>query len=196
MNVALQLGLPETLRPDAARLYWQAFGGKLGTVLGPEPRALRFLERVIRADHVIVALDADQALLGIAGFKTPEGSFATGRAVDLRAIYGRFGGLWRRLLLGWLSDDVDNDRFLLDGLCVQAEHRSLGLGSALLDAICTEAVARGYAEVRLEVIDTNWRAVALYKRLGFVVTGRQNIGLLRHVFGFSSASTMVRQIAL
>ncbi|MEO6299940.1 MAG: N-acetyltransferase [Paracoccaceae bacterium] len=194
MKTVLRLGLPESLRPDAARLYWQAFGGKLGIVLGPEPRALRFLERVIRADHVIIAVDANQALLGIAGFKTPEGSFATGRAVDLRAIYGPFGGLWRRLLMGWLSDDVDNDRFLLDGLCVQAEHRSLGLGSALLDAICTEAVARGYAEVRLEVVDTNWRAVALYKRLGFVVTGRQNIGLLRHVFGFSSASTMVRQV--
>jgi ribosomal protein S18 acetylase RimI-like enzyme len=194
VTATLQLGLPEALRPDAARLYWQAFGGKLGLVLGPEPRALRFLERVMRGDHVIVALGADGALLGIAGFKTPRGSFASGRAGDLTAIYGAVGGLWRRVLLGWLSDEVDNRRFLLDGLCVAADARSNGLGSALLNAICTEARARGYGEVRLDVIDSNWRAVALYKRLGFVVTGRQSIGLLRHVFGFASATTMVRSL--
>lgn len=194
MKVTLQLGLAENLRLDAARLYWQAFGGKLGPVLGPEPRALEFLTRVIRGDHVIVALDEGGALLGIAGFKTPRGGFASGRAADLTAIYGSFGGLWRRLLLGWLSDEVDNDRFLLDGLCVQPQARSQGLGSALLAAICDEARALGYGSVRLDVIDTNWRAVALYKRLGFTVTGRQHIGLLRHVFGFTSATTMVRKL--
>lgn len=194
MNVSLQLGLTDDQRVQAARLYWQAFGGKLGLVLGPEPRALTFLQRVIRGDHVIVAMGEDRALLGIAGFKTPQGSFASGRAADLTAIYGSFGGLWRRLLLGWLSDEVDNDRFLLDGLCVRPESRSLGLGSALLQAICEEARTRGYQEVRLDVIDTNWRAIALYKRLGFTVTGHQHIGLLRHVFGFTSATTMVRRL--
>ena len=194
LAVALQLGLPDHLRPQAARLYWQAFGGKLGLVLGPVPRALRFLERVMRLDHVIAAIGPDKTLLGIAGFKTPDGSFATGKASDLTAIYGLFGGFWRRLLLGWLSDDVDNDRFLLDGLCVAAAARSLGLGSALLEAICDEARARGYDEVRLDVIDSNWRAVALYKRQGFVVTRHQHIGPLRLVFGFSSATTMVRRV--
>ena len=194
LAATLQTGLPGHLRPQAARLYWQAFGGKLGLVLGPEPRALRFLQRVMRLDHVICAIGPDGALLGIAGFKTPEGSFAAGKAADLTAIYGRFGGFWRRVLLGWLSDDIDNSRFLLDGLCVQAEMRSLGLGAALLDAIADEARARGYTEVRLDVIDSNWRAVALYKRQGFVVTRHQHIGPLRLVFGFSSATTMVRRV--
>ncbi len=190
----IQTGLPEALRPAAARLYWQAFGGKLGFVLGPEARALRFLERVIRADHVIVALGPRDQLLGIAGFKTPQGSFANGKPGDLAAIYGTLGALWRRALLGWLSDGLDNDRFLLDGISVAAEARSQGLGAALLSAICAEAQARGYDQVRLDVIDTNWRAVALYKRLGFVVTNRQSIGPLRLVFGFASATTMVRHL--
>ena len=193
-GVTLQVGLPDPLRADAARLYWQAFGGKLGKVLGPEPRAMRFLERVIRSDHVVAALGPDGALLGIAGFKTPAGSFATGHAADLAAIYGDLGAIWRRLLLGWLSGDVDNHRFLLDGICVEALARSQGLGSALLEAVCAEARKRGYAEVRLDVIDTNWRAIALYKRLGFEVRGRQSIGLLRHVFGFTAATTMVRRL--
>ena len=190
----LQLGLPEPLRADAARLYWQAFGGKLGLVMGPEARALRFLHRAIRADQVIVALDAQGRLLGIAGFKTPRGSFASGGPADLLAVYGTFGAWWRQVLLGWLSDGVDNDHFLLDGLCVDASARSQGLGSALLRAICAEARLRGYASVRLDVIDSNLRAVDLYKRLGFAVTARQSIGVLRWVFGFAGAFTMVRPV--
>lgn len=193
-GVTLQLGLPDHLRPDAARLYWQAFGSKLGKVMGPEPRALRFLVRVIRADQVITALGPQGQLLGIAGFKTPRAGFASGQADDLDAIYGPIGALWRKTVLGWLSDDVDNDRFLLDGLCVDEPARGQGLGSALLNAICAEARLRGYPAVRLDVIDRNTRAIALYERLGFRVTGRQDIGLLRHVFSFSAALTMVRDL--
>lgn len=193
-GVTVQLGLPEHLRADAARLYWQAFGGKLGKVMGPEARALRFLTRVIRADQVIIATGADGRLLGIAGFKTPRGSFAAGQAQDMTAIYGPFGSLWRRTLLGWLSDGVDNEHFLLDGLCVDATARSQGLGTALMRAICAEARLRGYASVRLDVIDSNPRAVELYKRLGFNVTNRQSIGPLRWVFGFAGAFTMVRAV--
>jgi ribosomal protein S18 acetylase RimI-like enzyme len=190
----LQTGLPDHLRSAAARLYWQAFGSKLGAVMGPEPRALRFLERVMRTDQVIAALGLDGVLLGIAGFKTPKGSFASGGPRDMVAIYGRFGGWWRGLLLGWLSDEVDNDRFLLDGLCVDVTVRSLGLGSALLAAICAEAQTRGYTAVRLDVVEDNTRAIALYKRLGFLVTARQDIGALRFVFGFTAALTMVRGV--
>lgn len=190
----VQTGLPEHLREQAARLYWQAFGGKLGMVMGPEPRAMQFLIRVIRADQVVAAISAEGRLLGIAGFKTPQGSFASGKAGDLTAIYGHLGASWRQVLLGLLSDGTDNDRFLLDGLCVDASVRSLGLGSHLLEAICDEARARGYGAVRLEVIDTNVRAIALYERLGFSVTNRQSIGILRLIFGFSAALTMVRPV--
>ena len=193
-GVTLHLGLPEPLRADAARLYWQAFGGKLGLVMGPEPRAMRFLTRVIRADQVIVALGPQGQLLGIAGFKTAQGGFASGRAEDLRAIYGTIGAWWRKTVLGWLSDKVDNDRFLLDGLCVDGPAQGQGLGTALLDAVSAEAGLRGYAALRLDVVDRNTRAIALYRRLGFTVTGRQNLGLLRLVFGFSSALTMVRPV--
>jgi ribosomal protein S18 acetylase RimI-like enzyme len=193
-DFTLQLGLPDHLRADAARLYWQAFGSKLGLVMGPEPRAQRFLTRVMRADQVIIALDAGGRLLGIAGFKTPQGSFASGQADDLRAVYGWLGSSWRKMLLGRLSGDIDNQRFLLDGLCVDRSVRSQGLGSALLTAICDEARARGFPAVRLDVIDSNWRAIALYERLGFTVIARHPIGPLRWVFGFSSALTMVREV--
>lgn len=74
----LQHGIPAHLIPQAAALYWQAFGSKLGRVMGPEARAHQFLERVIRPDHAVVMLDQGQ-LVGLAGFKSPKGSFAGGR---------------------------------------------------------------------------------------------------------------------
>lgn len=194
MTVTIQKGLPEALRADAAALYWQAFGGKLGRIMGPDARAERFLLRVIRADHALVALDEAGQLLGLAGFKTPAGSFAGGAPADLRAVYGWMGAAWRLPLLAGLSDGVDNDRFLLDGLCVASSARSTGIGRALLAAIEDEARARGYAHVRLDVIDTNWRAKALYERLGYQVTKTESIGILRYAFGFEAAVTMVKPV--
>jgi len=193
VSVQIAHGLPDALRADAVRLYWQAFGGKLGTVMGPEPRALAFLDRVMRADHAFVAVK-DGRLLGMVGFKTPKGSFAGGAMADLVAVYGWLGAAWRAALLELLNRDVDNERFLLDGICVAADARSQGIGARLLAAIEAEAVVRGYASVRLDVIGENWRARALYERQGFVVVRTDRLGPLRHVFGFASSLTMVKLV--
>ena len=187
-------GLPDTLRPDAARLYWQAFGPKLGRVLGPEARALAYLERSISASHVIVALSDDDGLLGLIGFRSSEGGFAEGSMADLRAAYGRFGAIWRAAAMRAISGEVDNDRLLIDGICVAAGARGQGVGTALIEALAHDARALVYREMRLDVIDTNLRARALYERLGFRAVRRETLGPLRHLFGFQTAITMVRPL--
>ncbi len=192
MAVTIHHGLPSHLRADAARLYWMAFGEKLGRVLGPDARAQRMLLRIIRADHAIVAL-RDGRLLGLVGFKTPKGAFAGGGFADLWAIYG-IGAIWRGAALWLLSREVDNDRFLLDGLCVDPVARGQGVGTALLDAISVEAQARGYGAVRLDVVDTNPRARALYEREGFRELHTTDMGPLRHLFGFSRSTAMERVV--
>ncbi len=194
MGVTIFSGLHPHLRRDAARLYWEAFGGKLGRVLGPEARALAFFERVIRADHCLAALDDRGALIGIAGYKTPAGSFAGGSWADLTATYGELGGRWRGCILWALNREIDNDRFLVDGICVAKAHRGRGVGKQLLAALYAEAAARGYASIRLDVVDVNLRARALYEREGFAATRTESLGPLRHLFGFASATTMVRPV--
>lgn len=194
VSPTLCLGLPPHLRHDAARLYWQAFGPKLGLVLGPERRALAFLQTVIRADHVVIATTREGQLVGLAGFKSPEGSFAMGNTHDMRKFYGIWGGLWRRSLLGLLSSEVDNENFLIDGICVAPSARGQGIGSALLKALCEQAEQRGYPALRLDVIATNTRAQGLYRRLGFVQTAHHDIGLLRFVFRFARSITMVKRL--
>lgn len=194
MGVTLHKGLPAKLRRDGARLYWEAFGPKLGRVLGPDIRAQTFLERVIEADQCIVALGDDGSLLGLAGFKTSGGSFAGGTLADLRAVYGGWGAFWRGTLLSALDREVVTDVFLMDGICVAAPARGQGIGAALLSALYDEAAARGYQSIRLDVVDSNSRARALYDREGFVPTRTTRVGLLKHVFGFASSTTMVRSL--
>lgn len=195
MGLKLQKGLPPDLRHVGARLYWEAFGPKLGRVLGPRARAMAFLDRVIEAEQCVVALDADGALLGLAGFRTTGGGFAGGTVADLRAIYGQFGAFWRGGLLLALSRDAQPGCFLMDGICVTAAARGRGVGTALLSALYDEAAALGYRSIRLDVIDSNIRARELYLREGFMPTRTARLGLLRHAFGFASSTTMIRPLA-
>jgi ribosomal protein S18 acetylase RimI-like enzyme len=194
MGVTIFRGLHPQLRPQAARLYWEAFGSKLGRVLGPDERAVRFFERVIRGDLCFSAVGDGGELIGIAGYKTLAGSFAGGSWDDLTKVYGRIGGRWRGGVLWALGREVDNDRFLIDGICVARAYRGQGVGSRMLAALYQEAAERGYGAVRLDVIQDNFRARALYERQGFQAVRTEDLGLLRFLFGFASSTTMVRSL--
>ena len=175
----------------ALDLFWQAFRQKLAPVLKPEDKALQFLRRVVDPAHAISAVSSDGDLLGIAGFKTPAGAFIGGTLSDICAIYGALGGLWRGVLIDILERDLSEGGLLMDGIFVDPDARGKGVGTALLDGIAHEDRARNLAQVRLDVIDTNPRARALYERCGFVAGEVQELGLLRHLFGFRTATTMM-----
>jgi len=190
--VSVSKGFAAGERAEVARLYWQAFGGKLGRVMGPEARALRFVEQVLSPSHALCARDGGGRLLGVVGFKTPDGALVGGGYPEMREVYGNWGALWRGTLLGLLEREVDNDRFLMDGLFVAQDARGRGVGTALLQAVTREARLRGYDDVRLDVIDSNPRARALYEREGFQAVGESHLGPLRLFFGFARTTTMVR----
>lgn len=190
----ITLGFQDPDRPAIAALYWDAFGQKLGRAMGPRDKALIFLETTLSPDHAICAHDADGTLLGVAGFKTAQGALVGGGFSEMARVYGLIGAAWRLTLLSALARDTENRRFLLDGIFVAPQARGRGVGTLLLDAIAAEAITRGYHEVRLDVIEGNDRARALYEREGFRAIKTQSTGLLRFVFGFRSATTMVRAV--
>jgi len=190
----IQNGIYPEDRPKVATLYWEAFGAKLGRVMRPTPLALEFIENVLDDDHAICAHDTDGTLLGVVGFRTIDGALVDGGFHDLIHVYGVFGAMWRAAMLSLLERDIENKRFLMDGIFVAKEARGKGVGTALLKAIITEANRRGYQEVRLDVIDTNPRARALYERMGFKPAGTYHMGPLRYIYKFRSATTMVYSI--
>lgn len=192
--VRIQAGLPEGTEDQAAALYWDAFGEKLGRVMGPTDKAMRFIRRVLDPTHAISAVGPEGELLGVVGFKTRDSALVGGTFTDMTAIYGWYGAIWRAALVSLLERDTENERFLMDGIFVAPKARGQGVGSALLGAIMEEAKSRGYGSLRLDVINTNPRARALYERHGFQPKGTNEMGFLAPIFRFNSATTMVRDL--
>jgi len=183
MAVTTSLGFEDHERDLVASMYWEAFGPKLNRVMGPDARGIAFIRAVLDPTHAICARSDRGDVVGIAGFKTYESALVH---------YGHIGAAWRSLLMSLLEVDTENNRFLVDGIFVRAAHRGMGVGSILLSATAQEARNRGYEEMRLDVTDTNPRARALYERHGFMAHPDQNLGFLKHVFGFKFATPMTR----
>lgn len=190
MDFTIRSGFAEPQRHRAARLYLDAFDAKIGGILGRDARAEALMARIMNPAYALSAVDGTGALLGLAGFKTKDGALTEGGLADLRHVYGALGGLWRGLVLGLLEREVEAGCLLMDGICVHADARGAGVGGALLDAVADLARRQGCHEVRLDVIAENPRARALYERKGFVAGQTSAMGPLRHLFGFSAATTM------
>ncbi|WP_298984142.1 GNAT family N-acetyltransferase [uncultured Roseibium sp.] len=193
-GITIVPGFPEDQRPVTAGLFWQAFRGKLGKVLSPERKAMQLIERILDPDFAISALGREGDLLGLAGFKTAKGALVAGELSDMTAVFGPFGGFWRGMVLDVLERDVEPGILLMDGIFVSERARGQGIGTKLLDAVCIEAQRQQLSRVRLDVIDTNPRARALYERQGFMPLSREETGPLKYVFGFSSATRMERPV--
>lgn len=183
MSMVIEAGFREDERAVAAQLYWQAFGAKLGKVLGPSSRAIPFLTAVMDPDYAFVARDAGGQLLGMAGFKTPEGGLINGGLRDMARRAAECAGTRPR------GGGVPDGRYF-----VAQAARGKGVGGQLLDAVTARAAELALRVVRLDVIDTNPRAQALYERKGFVAMTRSHTGPLRHIFGFRSALRMERPV--
>lgn len=183
-------GFTDAERSVVAQLYWAAFSAKLGKLLSPDASAHAFFAQIVTPDFALVARDTTGKVIGVAGFKTSKGALTGGGLRDIANHYGWLGALWRGPLLGLLERELEEDTLLMDGICVDTSARGLGVGTALLAAIKDEAMARHLSHVRLDVIDINPRARALYTREGFVAGTPQDIGPLRFIFGFSSSTSM------
>ncbi|MDZ7905390.1 MAG: GNAT family N-acetyltransferase [Cypionkella sp.] len=194
MSVTIILGLNEAHRADAARLYWQAFGGKLGPILGPSARALGHLGRVMQLDHCLGALK-DGQLVGILGFQGPKGSFAGGTEQDFRASFGRLRAAWGLPLLAWVGGpEARENTLMIDGFSVDLPARGQGIGAALLASVAAYAKQNGYTALQLDVTGSNWRARDFYARHGFSVAHQRSIGPLRLIFGFSHVLRLTREL--
>lgn len=193
-SFTIRPGFDETDRKDVAHLFWTAFSAKLMRVLGPDAKGEAFFARIMDPDFALSAYDESGRLLGVAGFKTAKGALTDGDFKDIVAIFGWFGATWRLAPLMLLEREIAKDILLMDGIFVAEHARSKGVGAALLQAVCDEAKARNCRAVRLDVIDTNPRARALYERVGFQAHEKHDLGPFKWLFGFSYATTMTRSI--
>lgn len=188
-------GFSDAERGVIATLYWEAFATKLHVAMGPPERALAFITDNLNPEFALVARDDEGVVRGVAGFKTSKGALIGGDLRGLARHYGWFSTLWRAPLLSLVERDLAPDVLLMDGICVDRAARGMGLGTALLDAVKEIGREQGLTSLRLDVIDSNPRARALYERQGFIAAGTETLGPMKHIFGFESSTKMLCSLA-
>ncbi|GGT24340.1 MULTISPECIES: GNAT family N-acetyltransferase [Streptomyces] len=192
--ITITRGVPRGAEERVAGLYWEAFGRKLGAALGPAERGRAFLARHLHHDRAVTALDPGGLVVGVAGYQAGGRGLTGGGAGDVLCDYGRLGGLPRLALLALLERTPRPGELVMDGIAVDPAHRGTGIGSLLLAEIAAVAADHGCSRIRLDVIDANPRARALYERHGFAAGRTERTPYLRGLMGFGAVTTMHRAV--
>ncbi len=197
--IVIEHGLPHELRDQAVEIFEDAFGDKMRTAVRDTEQRKEFMRRAYVAENCIVA-HRDGRLVGMAGLSTkgaPHAGGLMGSSWDprpYRDVLGWFGAMWAV----WGNRLADNrpqdDEVYVDGIAVAAEARGLGIGTRLLDETTARARSIGKRYVRLDVIDTNPRAQALYERLGYKVTRVQAFRYQERWVGFGAMISMEQPV--
>ncbi|MBT8368137.1 MAG: GNAT family N-acetyltransferase [Deltaproteobacteria bacterium] len=187
--------LPDRFTADAVDLYLNAFKDKLGPILGNDRRARDVLINNVNATQCLAAI-CDQRLVGILSIQHSAGRFLNPTLSAMVRAYGWPGGILRLFGLALLDHSTAADELYVDGIAVIEEKRGNGIGSGLLELLEKMAMKKGSRRISLEVIDTNPKAEALYRRLGFKVVKQKTLRLLNFIFKFTfkSSRLMVKRI--
>lgn len=152
--------------PAIAR--WITSGrGSLKFILGDADCRHRLLADGINWDRVLLAYRSDGAV-GYATFKHHRrGPFSPGLRPFVRE-FGRLGGTLRYGLFMISECREWYYGFYLYGLRVHKVDRRQGVASALLQAVCAQALDSEHEKIELEVQAKNLAARAFYAHHGFV----------------------------
>lgn len=77
------------------------------------------------------------------------------------------------ILQGFYVAQLILEQLELFNICVAIEAQGQGYGKALLQHFLQEGASRGATEAFLEVRSSNYSAIALYEKCGFMQTGRR-----------------------
>lgn len=191
--MTVRRGVPAGAERRVAELYWDAFGRKLGPALNPASRAVPFIAAHLNTDRAVCAL-LDGRLVGLAGYHHGGRAFTGGSARAVLRAYGHLRGLPRLLLLSLFERRPAPGQLVMDGIAVDPDMRGRGVGGLLIEEVAAVAAEQGCREIRLDVIDTNPRARALYERRGFTAVRTEYTPYLRGLLGFGAVTTMHRPV--
>lgn len=159
----------------------------------------RVVARRVYADSVTFELAryavADGRVLGVAGLDYGSRHFMRLRWQALRREFGVPGSLGR-WIFSWMSTLQPQGRktMRIAVIAAAAEARGRGVGTALLENIFTFARAQGFTRLRLEVVNTNPRARALYERQGFQALFYFPTGIITRRGGFTGFTMMEKRL--
>lgn len=103
-------------------------------------------------------------------------------------------------LIGFMVASVFPPQADLTNIGVHPAYQGRGLGGQMLNHLWAQLANKGVGELTLEVRVSNDRAIGLYQKLGFVVTGKRKnyyhcVDDNGHIIGTEDALTMSRYAA-
>lgn len=197
--ILIQKGLTVEQLPEAVALFDIAFQSKMAIAIPDAAIRRRFFGTIFNAESCVSAV-LDGKLIGFVGFQTATEAFSggiTGAGVPwqkIRSHLGFFAGLRAALIFAIFHRKPEPGTLILDGVTVDTTLRGRGIGKLLMNGVMKYAEEESFKQVKLGVLDTNVVAKALYEKVGFVVTGKKDLGWLRHLLGASGYYVMIRPI--
>ncbi len=194
-GIVIEHGLPDGLREQGVALFEEAFGENMRMAVRDRAKRMAFMGRVYAAPNVIIARREGE-LMGMVGLSS-KGAPYDGGLMDIgwdprpySDLLGWLGAAWAVWGLRPGGPRPRSDEIYVDGIAVAPALRGNGIGTRLLDEVVAAARVHDKRFVRLEVVDTNPRARALYERYGFKVTGTQSFRYQQRWTGFGAMISM------
>lgn len=162
---------------DAFYMHWK----QLST---DQEKIAKALKNSLRLEYFIVA-ERQGEILGFLGYALGQQRAVQLNIKDFQKHFGFFKGY---MVVMALRDDFEKNLNLpgsccyIDQLGVASKHSGRGIATTLIQYLFDK---EEYAEYRLNVIDTNDRALSLYKKLGFEETSREPVKFAKQR-GFSA----------
>lgn len=186
--------LDENDKKAIAKIVKEGFWGKMGN----------FFQKVNSYDSVNIL---EQSITFDKGFYYKEEGKVLGAVLlwTEDVPYLNFGrearkglGFWNAIILqiGFAGfKPKRKDGLKLAMIAVSSEARGKGVGTKLLDYLNDLAIHDGFKRITLEVIDSNRKAIDLYKRKGYKCVKYINTAIFTRKMGFRGYYKMQREIS-
>lgn len=182
---------------QAARLYVIAFKRKFEKLIGEEWVIQEMFEKAINIENCICAFDEHSNLVGITGFYEGKHGLLEFKLKEFIKNFGLLKGIWKAYLMDLIFSRkaMSKDELMMDGIAVDSRLRGQGIGSQLFEALMEYGKNNGYKFIKLDVIDENPRAKALYERIGFTKVSYEKVPtFISILIGVTGVTTMVKEV--
>jgi len=187
-------GLPPEMKRDLAEIYYEAFGEKLSIFIKPKHKALFLLEEALNTNWGFYALENNE-LLGFLGYEIKGNYYSDFNFYKLKKIFGLGRAAYITLAFRLASNiNLKERQILVDSLAVKKHMRQRGIGTMLLNQFFRFAKRQGFHEAIIEVVNTNTKALRLYKKLGFKPIKKRKYHIFTRRLGFSASITMLKDL--
>lgn len=193
----IRKGFDEKDRAIAAKLYVEAFKRKFEKLWGEEAVIQMIFEEGFNPQYCLCAYDDNDGLVGIAGFHEGDKGLIDLEVKDFIKAFGWLKGFAKACVTGVILHRKAKSReeLLMDGIAVNRSCRGQGVGTLLFDALIQMGIEKNFKTLKLDVIDENPKAKALYERLGFQKTAYQKMPkFISNLIGVSGVTSMVRNL--